>query len=105
GSAKRRRQQLLAVKDLHHAVIADAPCGVDVVADHVIGRRAARQLAGSTGMLVRGDGTVKRGGSRSGCTWLPARQSEGADVMRVRRLATIDDRHRLVLTPAWRDVR
>ena len=47
---------------------------------------------------------MKRGGSRSGCTWLPARQSEGADVMRVRRIAPIDDDHRLALAPERRHV-
>src|SRR2546430_12424161 len=41
------RSTLFPYTTLFRSVVADAPCGVDAVADHVIDRRAARQLAGS----------------------------------------------------------
>ncbi len=51
-------------------------------------------------MLVRGDRAVKRGRHRPSCTRLPARQAEGADVLRVCRIAPIGHYHRLALAPS-----
>ena len=58
SSAKRNRQQFLAIEDLHHAIIADAPRCIDPIADDVVGSRRARQLAGRIRMLVRGNGAT-----------------------------------------------
>ena len=101
-SAVGRRQQLLAIDDRHHAVVAYAPRRVDPVADDVVRDRAARasglrRLSGCSWAEIA---TVQRGRYRAGCARLPARQSERADVDR-RRVGVLPvvDQHRLGLQP------
>ena len=95
-----RWQQFFPVQDLHHAIIAHAPGGVDPIPDYVIRRCTTGELARRIGMFMCGIAPWSEEASapsRAGCP--PGKPKVRTVNWQARGSLQSYDQHRLRLAP------